>query len=238
MRGRLIEVDALRGVAIILMVAYHIIFDINYFGVIPVDLYSLPLVLFQRVTGSLFLLIVGVSLTLSESRNAEGYAHHVWKAAKLGAVALAITAATWVFPHEGFITFGIIHLIALSTLIAPFFFRFGRGNAVLGLLVVALGLMMVGVQTDSHYLFWLGLTYPGYTALDYYPLLPWFGVILVGMSAGYALFPAGKPRFSAPWKDSKAMQSLALMGRHSLTIYVAHQPVIVGGIFLLRAIGL
>jgi uncharacterized membrane protein len=234
---RLTEVDALRGVAITMMVAYHIIFDINYFGIAPVDLYSLPLVLFQRVTGSLFLLLVGVSLTLSESRNKEGYMRHLRRGLWFGAVALCITAATWVFPHEGFITFGIIHLIALSTLIAPFFFRFGRLNAVIGLLAIAIGMMMVGVQTDSHYLFWLGLTYPGYTALDYYPLLPWFGVILMGMAAGGIAFPSGKPALSAPWKDTIVAKGLAFLGRNSLAIYLAHQPLIVGAVFALKALG-
>ncbi len=235
--ARLVEVDALRGIAIAMMVVYHVIFDINYFGIAPVDLYSLPLVLFQRATGSLFLLLVGVSLTLSESRNREGYRHHFLRALKLGAVALAITAATWVYPHEGFITFGIIHLIAASTLIAPFFFRFGKLNAAFGALFIAIGLMMVGMQTGSHLLFPLGLTYPGYTALDYYPLLPWFGVVLMGMAAGYHAFPAGRPVFGEPWKDSQAARSLALLGKHSLTIYVVHQPLIVGAIFALHALG-
>ncbi len=232
--ARLVTVDALRGIAIAMMVVYHIIFDIYYFGIAPLDLYSLPLVLFQRVTGSLFLLLVGVSLTLSQSRNKEGYRHHAWRALKLGAVALAITAATWVYPHEGFITFGIIHLIAASTLIAPLFFRFGKLNAAIGALFIGIGLMMVGVQTGSQFLFPLGLTYPGYTALDYYPLLPWFGVVLIGMAAGYAAFPSGKPAFSEPWKDSRAAGALATLGRNSLTIYILHQPLIIGAIFVLH----
>jgi uncharacterized membrane protein len=233
--GRILEVDALRGAAITMMVAYHIAFDAYYFGIAPVDIFSLPLVLFQRVTGSLFLLIVGISLTISESRNKEGYAHHFKRGLALGAVALGITAATWVFPHDGFITFGIIHMIAASVIIAPFFMRFGRLNVVLGLAVIAIGLSMGGVQTDSHFLFPLGLTYPGYTALDYYPLFPWFGIILIGLYAGQGLVKDGKSAIRLA--STRGSELLAFLGRNSLTIYLAHQAVIVGAIFALRAAG-
>ncbi len=232
---RITGVDALRGIAILMMVIYHIIFDINYFGIAPIDIYSLPLVLFQRVTGSSFLLLVGVSLSLSESRNKEGYMRHARRGAWLACVALAITVGTWVFPHDGFITFGIIHLIALSTFIAPFFFRFGKLNVLFGLFAIAAGLMMVGLQTDSHYLFWLGLTYPGYTALDYYPLLPWFGLILIGMYAGSLVVRRGGLDLPA---GKRLSERLALLGRNSLAIYLVHQPIVVGVILALKYAGL
>jgi uncharacterized membrane protein len=223
---RVAELDALRGLAIIMMVGYHIVFDIYYFGFAAVDLQSLPILLFQRATGSLFIVVAGIALTLSEGGNRDGYARHAVRALRLAAVALLITAGTWIYPHEGFITFGIIHFLALSTLLAPFFLRFGRLNFVLGLAVIALGLFTAGLTTSSHYLFWLGLLYPGYTALDYYPLLPWFGMMLIGLAAGGELFPGGKPLVRLP--DGRALRRLAFMGRHSLLIYLLHQPVLVG----------
>ncbi|MCI0503438.1 DUF1624 domain-containing protein [Candidatus Micrarchaeota archaeon] len=216
------------------MVAYHILFDIDYLGIAQIGIHTLPLLIFQRTIGALFLLLVGVSLTLSESGNKDGYRRHLRRGLALCAVALGITAATWVYPHEGFITFGIIHFIALATLIAPIFFRFGRRNVLLGLLLIAAGFFTAGLETDSPHLFWLGITAPGYAALDYYPLVPWFGVVLIGLFAGETFFPGGESRLRVP--ESALTGSLAWAGRHSLAIYLAHQPIIVGAMLAYKAL--
>lgn len=235
MRDRITAVDAARGLAIMMMVAYHIAFDIQYFGIANVDLQGIPLTLLQRVTGTLFVLIAGVSLTLSESRNREGYLHYVKRGLMLGAVALLITVATWIYPHDGFIQFGVIHMIALSTLIAPLFFRFGWVNAVLGAAIVLAGIGTGGIQVSTHALFWLGINDPGYHALDNYPMLPWFGVVLIGIWLGQTLFPAGAVKRAARLPCEAA---LAVLGRNSLAIYLTHQLVLVGIIMALRAIGI
>jgi uncharacterized membrane protein len=234
--ARITEVDALRGIAIAMMVAYHAIFDIWFLGLAQLDLFSLPLVVFQRSIGILFLLLVGVSLTLSESRNTGGYAHHLRRGVMLGAVALGITLVTWIYPHERFITFGVIHFIALATIIAPFFFRLGKLNALIGLIIIAAGFLAMDVETDSPYLFWLGITSADYTALDYYPLLPWFGIVLIGVSAGQMIYPKGVSRIRMP--KSAVTDALAWAGRHSLASYLLHQVIILGAIFSLKAIGL
>ncbi|MEW6036258.1 MAG: heparan-alpha-glucosaminide N-acetyltransferase [Candidatus Micrarchaeota archaeon] len=231
---RITELDALRGVAILMMAAYHFIFDIYYLGFAQIDLQFLPILLFQRATGTLFLLLAGASLWLSERHNKEGYGRHARRGLLLAAVAALITLGTWIYPHEGFITFGIIHMIAASTFIAPLFFRFGRLNILLGLTLITAGFFIGAVGTDSRLLFPLGVTYPGYTALDYYPLIPWFGVVLVGMEAGRIIFPRGK----ATWKsrDSAWASRLAFLGRNSLALYLAHQPLILGAMMAYRAL--
>jgi uncharacterized membrane protein len=233
--ARITEVDALRGIAIAMMVVYHVIFDIWFLGLAQFDLFSLPFVIFQRIIGISFLFLVGVSLTLSESRNKEGYAHHFRRGIVLGAVALGITLATWIYPHERFITFGVIHLIALATLIAPFFFRLGRLNVLAGLIIIAAGVLAMDLETSSPYLFWLGITTPEYTALDYYPLLPWFGIVLIGVSAGQIIYPKGVSRMRM--QKSAVPDALAWAGRHSLAIYLAHQPLIIGALLLIKALG-
>jgi len=226
--------DSARGIAIVLMIAYHVMFDLSYFGISAIDLYSLPLVLFQRFIGMLFLLIVGISLALSESKNNEGYIHHVKRALKLAGVALLITIATWVYPHDAFITFGIIHFIALATLLAPMFFGFGRTNVLLGLAIIGAGLLMNGIDVSQPYLFWLGLTTPAYSALDFYPLFPWFGIVLIGIYAGQSLFTKGESRISI--RATKLDGALSFIGRNSLTIYLAHQPILVGLLLGIKAL--
>jgi uncharacterized membrane protein len=235
---RITAVDTARGLAILMMVAYHITFDIQYFGIAAIDLNSLPLLLLQRVTGTLFVMIAGVSLTLNESHNKEGYVHYLKRGLMLGAVALLITIATWIYPHEGFIQFGVIDMLALSTLIAPFFFRFGWVNLTLGAIIVLVGIWLgtSGIYVSTHALFWLGINDPGYYALDNYPMLPWFGVVLIGIWLGQTLFPAFTDvvmRIRVPGEDT-----LASLGKNSLVIYLVHQPLIVGIILLLQNHGI
>lgn len=234
--GRITSVDAARGLAILMMVAYHLFFDLYYFGIADFGIRQLPLTLLEYATGTLFVLIAGVSLTLSESRNREGYFHYLRRGLLLGAVALAITAATWVYPHQGFIQFGIIHMIALSTLIAPFFFRLGRMNLALGAMIVLAGAYIGanGIMSDTHWFFWLGIVDPSYQALDHYPMIPWFGVVLMGIWLGQTLFPSGKPGGHVP---AQGNPRLAFLGRNSLAIYLAHQLVLVGIIMALLMAG-
>lgn len=236
--GRLEWVDSLRGAAITMMIAYHLIFDLWYFRIAEFNIDMLPLAIFQHSIGTLFLLLAGVSLALSERRNKEGYIHHVKRAAFLGAVSLSITAATWVYPHEGMITFGIIHCIALCVLIAPPFFRLGRLNVLLGLVLIVAGFFTPFMSTDSPFLFWLGIVRPDYTALDFYPIIPWLGVVLIGIYAGQSL-PAAVPEGGANRNEGgvrgRIRKALVFAGRHSLAIYLIHQPIIIGLLLLARA---
>ncbi len=222
--GRIAEVDAIRGVAILLMVIYHIFFDLDYLSIMDINLHDIGWLLFQRTVGTLFLLVAGISMVLSESRNREGYLRHAKRALKLGAVAALITVVTWLYPHDGFIMFGVIHMIAVSTLIAPLFFRLGWLNVLLGLAIIIAGLPLH--HTDVDYLFWLGWVYPGYAPLDHYPLIPWFGVILLGISIGQRMRWIEKTA-------NKYANGLAFLGRHSLTIYLLHQPILFGIMLLL-----
>ncbi|HSB47655.1 MAG TPA: heparan-alpha-glucosaminide N-acetyltransferase [Candidatus Bilamarchaeum sp.] len=222
-------VDAARGLAIVSMVIYHILFDLGYFGFAQIDLQFLPVLLFQRAIGSTFLIVAGISMWLSETAH-HSYERHFQRFLRLAPVAIAITLATWIFPHEGFITFGIIHLMALSALIGPLFFRLGKWNALLGLALVIAGSLPPGLGSSSPYLFWLGLPSPAYTALDYYPLIPWFGMILIGVYLGQSV-KWDKIKVSLPFQDA-----LETAGKNSLAIYVIHQPVIIAVLLALSAV--
>ena len=232
--NRIVEIDVLRGIAIVLMIIYHFLFDLNYFNLVKIDLEWLPVVIFQRIIGIMFLGLVGISLVISENRNKEGYQKHFRRALKLAGVAILITVATWIYPHQDFITFGIIHMIALSTLIAPFFFKFGKWNIVFGIVVIGLGLIAGTMSSNSTILFWLGIVYPGYTALDYYPMLPWFGIVLLGIFVGQLLVKKVE-RVETRIDRSVVKEKLASLGRNSLAIYLVHQLVLIGAILLLKS---
>jgi uncharacterized membrane protein len=225
MQDRIIEVDALRGIAIILMVMYHFLFDLDYFGLMNIQMNSLPIVLIQRVIGFSFVFLVGVSIVLSQKNNKFGYRTHMWRGFRITNYAILITAVTWIYPHEGFITFGVLHMIALSTFVAPFFFRFSKKNLALGIAIILIGIWLNLQTTDSKFLFWLGLSYPGYQALDFYPMFPWFGVVLIGMAIGEKLYPNGKSLIGF---ESEKLNKLAWIGKRSLKIYLVHQVILIG----------
>jgi uncharacterized membrane protein len=223
--GRIAEVDVLRAIAIILMVVYHFFFDLKFLGFVDISLHDTGWILFQRTIGTLFVFLAGASLALSESRH-KNYMRHVKRAVKLGAVALLITAATWIWPHEGFIRFGVLHFIALATLIAPLFFRFGWLNVIIGLIIIAAGMEIH--YTDIGYLFWLGPIRTDYLPLDHYPLVPWFGIVLIGIYAGQRVYPNGKTR----WNIRSPL--LEKIGKNSLVVYLLHQPILIGLLMLLK----
>jgi uncharacterized membrane protein len=84
------------------------------------------------------------------------------------------------------------------------------------------------------WLIWLGVKQIGVYMVDFYPLLPWLGVALLGVFAGHTLYPEGKRRFSLPdGSDLGPVRGLRFLGRHSLLIYLVHQPVLIGLLILL-----
>jgi uncharacterized membrane protein len=233
------EVDLLRGCAIVLMVLYHLVFDLNYFAVYHIDVSSGFWLAVARAAASLFLLLVGLSLTLSHSRarllgQEYGYLSRLLKrSAWILGLALGVTLVTYLFIGKGFIVFGVLHLIGLSLLMAYPFLRLHWANFILGLLFILLGIYLQNITVAFPWLLWLGLAPAGFYSVDYFPVFPWFGVILVGMGLGSALYPGYRRRISVPDPaGSTFVRRLAFLGRNSLAIYLVHQPVIIALFYL------
>ncbi len=238
--GRLWEIDSLRGIAICMMIVYHLFFDLNYFRFYLIDLYSMPVLLFLYPIGTLFLLLVGISLTLSYSRakNTLTPTQLRMKFLKRGSMVfglgLLITLVTWVYPHNGFIVFGVLHCIGLSILLAYPLLRFRNLALVLGILCVIIGVVLqITVAVDFPWLLWLGIVPTQFYTLDYFPLLPWFGVVLIGVFIGNSLYTNKKRTYQL--KDNShsiPAKVLCFLGRYSLIIYLLHQIIIVGLLYL------
>ncbi len=229
------ELDFFRGIGIAMMVVFHFVFDLFYFGLSTVQPYEGFWLIFQRTTATLLLLLVGISLSISYDRaqlNGEKslFLKFFKRSLFLGMIALAITLATWVYPGKGFILFGIIHLIALSIFLGYFFQRFKFFNLVLGLTLISAGLFLGfnHVTTEVPFLLWLGIPPANFFTLDYFPLLPWFGIVLIGIFLGKQFYPkAQRPRsFTVP--EHRAFKVLSWAGKQSLWIYMIHQLFLVG----------
>jgi uncharacterized membrane protein len=238
------EVDLLRGFAIVLMVLYHLVFDLNYFAVCEIDISSGFWPAVARAAASLFLLLVGLSLTLSHSRarllgQEHGYPSRLLKrSAWILGLALGVSVVTYLFIGKGFIVFGVLHLIGLSLLLAYPFLRMCGANFIFGLLVILLGIYLQNISVGFPWLLWLGLAPEGFYSIDYFPVFPWFGVILVGMGLGGQLYPGYRRRISMPdFAGSSLVRTLAFLGRNSLAIYLAHQPVMIA-LFCLSGVSL
>lgn len=226
------EVDVARGLAVALMVAYHFFFDLNFLGVLKIDFHSGFFLFFQRTVAFLFLSLVGVSLVLFKQKNSSLskkalFLKFLPRALLLVAVALLITIATMAYPGEGAIFFGVIHFIALSTFLAFLFLDFGFVNLAAGILLVAMSLFVSLPSLSTPFLLWLGFPPHGFYSLDYYPLYPWFGLVLIGVYVGKQLYKNNERTFHLNEMPS-LLKPLELLGKNALLVYLIHQPILFG----------
>ena len=236
---RFFEVDAFRGIAILLMVIYHFFFDLDFLGIHEFDTHSGVLLVAGRSAAIMFIFLVGVSLTLSYSRavgstsNKEIIIHNIKRGAGIFGWGLVITVVTATVLERGTIYFGILHLIGVSIILAYPFLRYRKMNLVIGLAFLFAGIFMDNAYADFPWLLWLGVKPYSFYTLDYFPLIPWFGVVLLGIFTGNSLYPDHKRSFRLCDRgENAAVRLLAYLGKRSLLIYLVHQPVIVGVLIL------
>lgn len=235
--ARLWEIDALRTTAMVLMVVYHVGYDVHLLAPqVALDPFGGAWRALQVTTGSLFLGVVGVSFWIAHSRAVSRgltgmrlWRSHVPRAVEVLAAAALVSFATLVaLGSEDVVRFGILHLIGVLMLVVlPLAVRLGPWNAVLGACVVAAGIAM-NTRSDVPGALVLGLI-PPESGVDWYPLLPWAGTALVGIAVGSVLYPGGH-RGPSLRRLSTAPRSRLLAGapgRHSLPFYLVHQPVLI-----------
>jgi uncharacterized membrane protein len=230
------EIDFFRGVAIILMVIYHIFYDMRFLGISDLDTNSGILLVIGRSASMTFIFLVGLSLTLSYARakrSSCGNRSLFPKFLKRGAVifswGLVITLVTGVLLPKGTIVFGILHLIGVSIILAYPFLELRIKPLVVGWAILFSGFFNPGAYVDFPWLLWLGFRPYGFYSYDYFPLIPWFGLVLLGVSAGNILYRGYRRQFMIRDIGNNSLVKLfGFLGRKSLFIYLVHQPLIIG----------
>ena len=215
---RIWELDALRGLCILGMVAVHLVFDLQ----IPT---GKAFAFVQNWGGVLFFLLSGLCATLGSRPVRRG-------AVVLGAglICTAVTLAgraLGMLPDYMIIRFGVLHCLGLCMLLWPVFRKLPVWLlAVLGAGFAALGIYLTKcVMVEFSGFAWLGLLYPSYSSADYFPLLPYLGFFLLGAVLGRLLY-AKKESLLPQWEKIWCFRALRWCGRHSLILYLLHQPLL------------
>ena len=229
---RIWELDALRGLCILGMVAVHLLFDLT--GLYGTVSFSYPgwLLFLMDWGGVAFFLISGICATLGS--------RCVKRGLLVAGCGLLISLVTFVMYRMGMadrailIYFGVLHCLGVCMILWAIFRKLSNwGLALVGAVLVALGLWVRTITVETRWLVWLGLLYPGFATSDYFPLLPFLGFFLLGGLLGRLLY--GKKESLLPQVNAQnpLLRGLQWIGRHSLPIYLLHQPILTGILFLI-----
>lgn len=225
MGKRIWEIDLFRSIAIILMVVFHTVYDLSEFVGVNVDYRSGFWYWEGKSAALIFIFLAGISSGLSRSTVKRGL--------KVLAFAMAITLVTYIFFREEFIRFGILHLLAVGMILFPLLKRMNNVLLFISGAVIALAAIPVKANfTATGLLLPFGVMYRGFATLDYYPLIPYISVFILGILV-YKLYYYNKQSL---FKFSFENEFISVVSRNSLTIYLIHQPIILGMIFLLKFI--
>lgn len=202
------EIDALRGIAIYLMVLYHSAFDLQIFYNWNIDVHSTTWNTVRLVTVTLFLFVSGVSTNFSN------------KPLRRSCIVLAcaglISMVTYVYDPSTWIRFGILHCIGVGMLLLIVLQKLKEFNILLGIFII-------------YTLFTINYQLPTINSptLDYYPLIPWFGIMLIGQGLGYYLYQRKQIALHV-----QPIRALTIPGTYALQIYLLHQPILLSILFI------
>lgn len=236
MTARFDRLDALRGAAIVWMAVFHLCFDLNHFGLLDPrqDFYRDPFWTVQRtVIVTLFMAVAGLSQAVALDAG-QAWPRFWRRWAQIAGCALLVSAGSALMFPRSWISFGVLHGFAVMLVLARVAAPLRGWLWPLGLLCVLLPQFVQHPLFDTRWANWVGLVTRKPVTEDYAPVLPWLGVMLWGLAAGQTLLARRRALLAGALPA--ALGPLAVLGRWSLSFYMAHQPVLIGAIWAWRAL--
>jgi len=235
---RLAALDAARGLALLAMFVFHLVWDFAFFGLIAETIPSEPAFRgFGHAIAASFIGLSGIGLALA-ARDGLATASALKRIGVIAAAAALVSLATYAIFPDAFVFFGILHVIALASLCAlPLLTQPAWLVAALAALALALPLILSAPAFDAPAFWWLGLGTIEPRSNDWRPFLPWFGVMLTGVLMGRLILARGLPGFLQKWHPASPLsRALVFGGRRSLSVYLIHQPIFIAVIFVVSSL--
>ncbi|SDN16364.1 heparan-alpha-glucosaminide N-acetyltransferase [Acetanaerobacterium elongatum] len=230
-------IDELRGLSIVLMVVYHTFFDLVYIFGLNIPLFNSGILNFlQQFFAGVFIVISGVACRYARSNLKRG--------AMCFGIGMLLTVGTLIFMPSELILFGILHFLGIAMMLYGLLHKVLDKLAPLPGMLASAALFAATYRVMSGYLLWfrlpeaiynikilfpLGFPAPDFYSADYFPLLPWLFLFFAGAYLGVYFKENKMPAFC--YKTH--LRPLAFVGRHTLLIYVLHQPIVYGVLMLI-----
>lgn len=217
------EIDVVRAVAIVLMVLFHLVYDLKVFAGVDID-YQSPFWFFiGKASALLFIFTSGLSSGFSRSPVRRGLIVLLY--------GMGITVATYLFMRDEYVRFGILHFLGVTMILSPLLFRLSSWTlwGLAGSSLV-LGFWFKGLLLTTSLLLPFGLMYEGFGSMDYYPLFPYLAMTFLGILAYRHLYSNRTEPLFTLRKNPKPIRWLS---RNSLKIYLVHQPILLLVIYII-----
>lgn len=224
-KNRIWEIDLLRTIAIILMIAFHTVYDLNYYAEVKIN-YESPIWNYIAVlSGLLFIFISGISSGFSKNSFKRGL--------MVFGYGMLITFITYLFESKDYVRFGILHFLGISMMLFPILKRLRETFLILiSIASIGIGMYFEKVILNTKLLLPLGIMYHGFSSIDYYPIFPYLGVFIFGIIVYKKVYINKKSVF----KLKPNIPLIDVISRNSLNIYLLHQPIIIGIILFIKKI--
>lgn len=235
---RFIELDILRGFAILFMIILHLFWDLDYFGILPLNtnFYSLNI-----IVPVMFFLLIGICQAVNNNKYRSQprtmYIRTLPRGLWILNLGMLFTLLTTMFLPDRPILFGVLQCIGCCIILSTLFLKFTYINIAIATIIISAGITIGNfIHVENPNILQLATGFHqsdiAIHTIDYFPILPWLGVCLLGIAIGNILYKDNKRRFPLPdISIYKSTKIFSWMGQHSLAIYLVHQPVIAGVLF-------